>query len=59
LEATRRIRSSRYTGATERTKSFTLTGLASEETSKEAEIAGVDLFLPKPFKFAKLKELSV
>jgi signal transduction histidine kinase/CheY-like chemotaxis protein len=59
LEATKRIRHLEHTDATERTKIFALTGLASEETRKEAEIAGIDLFLPKPVKFAKLKELLV
>jgi CheY-like chemotaxis protein len=59
LEATRRIRRLEMSHAMERTKIFALTGQASEETRKEAETAGVDVFLPKPVKFAKLRELLV
>lgn len=59
LEATRRIRRLEMSHAMERTKIFALTGQASEETRKEAETAGVDVFLPKPVRFAKLRKLLV
>lgn len=60
MEATRQIRALEKQHRSEtksRTKVFALTGLASEKAREEAETAGVDLFLPKPVKFAELRSL--
>ena len=34
-----------------------LTGLASAQAQSDAETAGIDVFLPKPVKFAELRLL--
>ncbi|KAK4501533.1 hypothetical protein PRZ48_007342 [Zasmidium cellare] len=65
IEATRQIRRLEYErqgqqqGQGKPVKIFALTGLASKDVREEAETAGVDLFLPKPVKFAELTELLV
>ncbi|KAK5159288.1 hypothetical protein LTS14_002430 [Recurvomyces mirabilis] len=59
LDATKEIREIEQRSGIKRTKVIALTGLASKEARKQAETAGVDIFLPKPVKFAELKKLLV
>jgi signal transduction histidine kinase/CheY-like chemotaxis protein len=57
LEATRRIRGFEKSHHLRPSAVFALTGLASAEANDEAIAAGVDLFLPKPVRFAELQRL--
>ncbi|KAK4553490.1 hypothetical protein LTR86_009547 [Recurvomyces mirabilis] len=59
LDATKEIREIEQKSGIKRTKVIALTGLASKEARKQAETAGVDIFLPKPVKFAELKKLLI
>ncbi|KAI1008705.1 hypothetical protein LB504_001449 [Fusarium proliferatum] len=57
IEATKRIRKLEAEYKVPRTTVFALTGLASADARLDAMSAGVDLFLPKPVKFAELKTM--
>ncbi|KAM0342188.1 hypothetical protein ACHAPQ_000171 [Fusarium lateritium] len=57
VEATKRIRRLEAEYKVPRTTVFALTGLASADARLDAMTAGVDLFLPKPVKFAELKTM--
>ncbi|KAF5630489.1 histidine kinase [Fusarium sp. NRRL 52700] len=57
VEATKRIRKLETEYKIPRTMVFALTGLASADARLDAMSAGVDLFLPKPVKFAELKTM--
>lgn len=57
IEATKRIRKIEAKYKVPRTTVFALTGLASADARLDAISAGVDLFLPKPVKFAELKAM--
>lgn len=57
VEATKRIRKLEAKYKVPRTTVFALTGLASVDARLDAMSAGVDLFLPKPVKFAELKTM--
>ncbi|KAM0553041.1 hypothetical protein ACHAPJ_007587 [Fusarium lateritium] len=57
VEATKRIRKLEAEYKIPRATVFALTGLASADARSDAESAGVDLFLPKPVKFAELKKM--
>lgn len=57
IEATKRIRKLEAEYKIPRTTVFALTGLASADARLDAMSAGVDLFLPKPVKFAELKTM--
>ena len=59
LESTKRIREFEHAHGLLRCCVIALTGLASTEAQREAETAGVDVFLPKPVKFAELRRLLV
>ncbi|KAF4956083.1 hypothetical protein FGADI_4108 [Fusarium gaditjirri] len=57
VEATKKIRKLEAEYRVPRTTVFALTGLASADARLDAMSAGVDLFLPKPIKFAELKTM--
>ncbi|KAH7173406.1 uncharacterized protein B0J16DRAFT_311219 [Fusarium flagelliforme] len=57
IEATKRIRKLEAKYKIPRTTVFALTGLASADARLDAMSAGVDMFLPKPVKFAELKTM--
>jgi len=57
IEATKRIRKLEAKYKVPRTTVFALTGLASADARLDAMSAGVDMFLPKPVKFAELKTM--
>ncbi|KAF5601055.1 histidine kinase [Fusarium pseudocircinatum] len=57
VEATKRIRKLEAEYKIPKTTVFALTGLASADARLDAISAGVDLFLPKPVKFAELKTM--
>lgn len=57
MEATKRIREFEKEMGLRKTTVIALTGLASEKAREEAETVGIDVFLPKPVKFAELKGL--
>lgn len=57
LEATRRIRDLEREKKLAPTNVIALTGLASVDAQRDAKAAGVDVFLPKPVRFAELKKL--
>jgi CheY-like chemotaxis protein len=57
IEATKRIRKLEAKCKIPRTTVFALTGLASADARLDAMSAGVDMFLPKPVKFAELKTM--
>lgn len=57
MESTRKIREFEKENGLERSNVIALTGLASAQAQQEAETAGIDVFLPKPVKFAELKKL--
>ncbi|KAF4958685.1 hypothetical protein FSARC_10958 [Fusarium sarcochroum] len=57
VEATKRIRKLEAEYKVPRTTVFALTGLASADARADAISAGVDMFLPKPVKFAELKTM--
>lgn len=57
MEATKRIREFEAENGLPRTTVIALTGLASAQAQKEAQLAGIDVFLPKPVKFAELRKL--
>lgn len=57
VEATKRIRKLEAKYKVPRTTVFALTGLASADARLDAMSAGVDMFLPKPVKFAELKTM--
>ncbi|KAK4549109.1 hypothetical protein LTR36_007565 [Oleoguttula mirabilis] len=57
MDATKRIREFEKENKMERTRIIALTGLASAQAQNEAEAAGIDIFLPKPVKFAELRKL--
>lgn len=57
MESTRRIREFELENGLKKSKVIALTGLASAQAQQEAEAAGIDVFLPKPVKFAELKQL--
>lgn len=57
MEATRRIREFERTNALDKANVIALTGLASSQAQHDAEAAGIDVFLPKPVRFAELKAL--
>jgi signal transduction histidine kinase/CheY-like chemotaxis protein len=59
IEATRRIRELERTQNIPSTTIIALTGLASADAQKDAKRAGVDIFMPKPVRFAELKKLLV
>ena len=57
MESTRRIREFEKENGLKRSNIIALTGLASAQAQQEAEASGIDVFLPKPVKFAELKKL--
>ncbi|VUC28961.1 unnamed protein product [Clonostachys rosea] len=57
IEATKHIRAFERENRLSRSNVIALTGLASADTRREADAAGVDIYLPKPVKFAELKSL--
>ncbi|KAF2162998.1 hypothetical protein M409DRAFT_26446 [Zasmidium cellare ATCC 36951] len=57
MEATRRIREFESENGLKKTNVIALTGLASAQAQADAETAGIDVFLPKPVKFAELRRL--
>lgn len=57
MEATKKIREFETENSLQRTTVMALTGLASAQAQKEALLAGIDVFLAKPVKFAELKKL--
>ncbi|EME38756.1 hypothetical protein DOTSEDRAFT_180642 [Dothistroma septosporum NZE10] len=57
MESTRRIREFEQEYGLEKTKVIALTGLASAQAQTDAASVGIDLFLPKPVKFAELRKL--
>ena len=57
MNATKHIREFERDNGMKRTTVIALTGLASAQAQREAEAAGIDIFLPKPVKFAELKKL--
>lgn len=57
IEATRRIRDFERENNLPGTNVIALTGLASRDAQRDAKSAGIDIFLPKPVRFAELKEL--
>ncbi|KAF5569963.1 histidine kinase [Fusarium phyllophilum] len=57
VEATKRIRKLEAEYKVPRTTVFALTGLASADARQDAMSVGVDMFLPKPVKFAELKTM--
>ncbi|KAK7917407.1 hypothetical protein PG985_011015 [Apiospora marii] len=57
IEATRRIRDFERENNLPSTNVIALTGLASRDAQRDAKSAGIDIFLPKPVKFADLKKL--
>ncbi|KAG9251287.1 hsp90-like protein [Emericellopsis atlantica] len=57
LEATKRIREFERENSLPQTNIIALTGLASADAQRDAESAGVDVFMPKPVRFAELKKL--
>lgn len=57
FEATRRIREFEAENGMKKTNVIALTGLASAQAQTDAERVGVDVFLPKPVKFAELRKL--
>lgn len=57
MESTRRIREFEGENGLGRAQVIALTGLASKEAQSEAMAAGIDVFLPKPVKFAELKKM--
>lgn len=59
MEATKRIREFEDENGIPRTTIIALTGLASAQAQEEALAAGIDVFLPKPVKFARLQKLLV
>lgn len=59
VEATKRIRDLEREFEMKGAGVIALTGLGSKEARREAEAAGVDLFLPKPVSFGELKKLLV
>lgn len=56
MEATRRIREFEEENNIPRTTIIALTGLASAQAQEDALSAGIDVFLPKPVKFAQLRK---
>jgi signal transduction histidine kinase/CheY-like chemotaxis protein/GAF domain-containing protein len=59
MEATKAIREFERENGVSKCTVIALTGLASAQAQKEAEVAGIDIFLPKPVKFGELKKLLV
>ncbi|KFA79180.1 hypothetical protein S40288_02384 [Stachybotrys chartarum IBT 40288] len=59
VDATRQIREFEQEHELPPTTVVALTGLASEDARRDAISAGVDIFLPKPVRFAELKKLLV
>lgn len=59
IEATRRIREVEREHSLPSTNIIALTGLASADAQRDAKMAGVDIFMPKPVRFAELKKLFV
>ncbi|KAK8024413.1 hypothetical protein PG993_012479 [Apiospora rasikravindrae] len=57
IEATRRIRDFERENNLPSTNVIALTGLASRDAQRDAKSAGIDVFLPKPVSFAKLRKL--
>ena len=57
IEATRRIRDFERENNLPNTNVIALTGLASRDAQRDAKSAGIDIFLPKPVRFAELKKL--
>jgi CheY-like chemotaxis protein len=57
MESTRRIREFEKENGLVRSNVIALTGLASAQAQVEAEASGIDVFMPKPVKFAELKKL--
>jgi CheY-like chemotaxis protein len=57
MESTRRIREFEKENGLTKSNVIALTGLASAQAQQEAEASGIDVFMPKPVKFAALKNL--
>lgn len=57
IEATKAIRGHEREHDLPPTYIIACTAWGDEQTQKEAEEAGVDAFMPKPLKFANLKDL--
>lgn len=57
LESTRRIRQFEADNSIKGAKIVALTGLASAQAQQDAKAAGVDIYMAKPVKFDKLKEI--
>ncbi|KAM0420896.1 hypothetical protein ACHAPT_011285 [Fusarium lateritium] len=57
IEATKRIRQVERENQIRPTTVLALTGLASADARRDVLSAGVDVFLPKPVRFAELKKL--
>jgi len=57
MESTRHIREFEKENGLTKSNVIALTGLASAQAQQEAEASGIDVFMPKPVKFAALKNL--
>lgn len=57
IEATKRIREFERENVISATTIIALTGLASADAQRDAKSAGVDVFMPKPVRFAELRRL--
>lgn len=57
MEATRRIRQYEHENGLKRATIIALTGLASAQAQEEAELSGIDVYMPKPVKFQELRPL--
>lgn len=57
FESTKRIREFEHDNGLSLTTVVALTGLASEDARRDAMSVGMDMFLPKPVRFADLKKM--
>lgn len=57
LESTRRIREFERENEIAPANIIALTGLASADAQRDTQLAGIDVFIPKPVRFAKLRKL--
>jgi CheY-like chemotaxis protein len=57
LDATKHIRDYEFENGIPATTVIALTGLASADARRDAKDVGVDVFLPKPVRFAELRKL--
>ncbi|KAH9836897.1 Virulence sensor protein BvgS [Teratosphaeria destructans] len=59
MDSTKAIREFERENGMGRCTVIALTGLASAQAQREAEVVGIDVFLPKPVRFGELKKLLV